>query len=87
MRIEIEKESSDIFKSFWFEIDSIWVIYNIELYKIAPKINCPVISWKISYINKSHLKSRAMADFLSNTLNMFWFIMYDEWVEFSKTCE
>ena len=36
---------------------------------------------------KSHLKPRAMADYLSNTLNVFWPNMYDEWVEFCKAWE
>ena len=36
---------------------------------------------------KSHLKSRAMADYLSNTQNVFWPNMYDEWVEFCKAWE
>ena len=36
---------------------------------------------------KSHLKPRAMADYLSNTLNIFWPNMYDEWVEFCKAWE
>ena len=36
---------------------------------------------------KSHLKPRAMADYLSNTLNAFWSNMYDEWVEFCKAWE
>ena len=31
---------------------------------------------------KSHLKSRAISDYLSNTQNVFWRNMYDEWVKF-----
>ena len=36
---------------------------------------------------KSHLKPTAKIDYLSNTLNVFWQNMYDEWVEFCKAWE
>ena len=36
---------------------------------------------------KSHLKPRAMADYLNNTLNKFWPNLYGEWVDNCMACE
>ena len=84
----LEKESPDTFKPFWLEADSIWDIYKIGSYKIVTRKKMIQVFLEKSHTSiKSHLKPRAMADYLSNTLNVFWPNMYDEWVEFCKAWE